>query len=79
MAQINIYVPDALRERIKVAGLNVSRICQTALEQAAAAQEARLQTAAATAGTPCENGHVGQRKRLPWGNICDACGRKWEA
>lgn len=35
MAQVTIYLPDNLRDRIKVAGLNVSAICRTALERAA--------------------------------------------
>lgn len=43
MARINIHVPDDLAERIRTAHrkLNVSQVCQEALQAALAAQEPR--------------------------------------
>lgn len=34
MARVNVYVPDALAEEARAAGLNVSRLTQDALETA---------------------------------------------
>jgi hypothetical protein len=82
MAQVTIYLPDGLRDRIKTAGLNVSAICRTALEHAADAEaETRRQELAQAAGVNpgCTSGrHIGNKKRLSYGNVCDACGRTWE-
>ena len=33
MPKLNVYVPDALAERIRITGVSVSPICQRALEQ----------------------------------------------
>ncbi len=38
MARVNIYLPDELAARVRVAGLNVSGIAQEALKDALAAE-----------------------------------------
>lgn len=39
MARINVYLPDDLAERVKGAGINVSRVAQEALRRALGERE----------------------------------------
>jgi hypothetical protein len=81
MAQINIYVPDRLRDRVKAAGINVSRICQDALEVAVRFKEQQ--------GVPGDT--IRLQGPLPSGGYCPpgtmartphdhaACQQRWPA
>jgi post-segregation antitoxin (ccd killing protein) len=46
MPKINVYVPDALAERIKAVGISVSPICQRALEEEVRRMEAQQRASA---------------------------------
>jgi hypothetical protein len=83
MAQINIYVPDPLRDRVKAAGINVSRICQEALEAAVRFKEqqgvpgdsVRLQQPVGPPAPTWEQVCPHPRhERTPYG-VCRACGQ----
>ncbi|CAL9499308.1 type II toxin-antitoxin system CcdA family antitoxin [Streptomyces sp. enrichment culture] len=46
MPKINVYVPDALAERIKAVGISVSPVCQRALEEEVRRMEAQQKASA---------------------------------
>ncbi|MFI7079511.1 Clp protease N-terminal domain-containing protein [Micromonospora sp. NPDC049903] len=52
MPKINVYLPDALAERVRQARLPVSRICQTALTQALDGADRSAQDAVADLALP---------------------------
>ncbi|KUO15271.1 type II toxin-antitoxin system CcdA family antitoxin [Streptomyces dysideae] len=79
MPKINVYVPDALAERVKAAGISVSPICQRALEEEVRRMEAqqkasaellevaaRLRATQPEAGIGGEEGSRGHQAGLNW-------------